>query len=155
MSNQAATASNSMMSCNPARRKRIKKTSRLATKMASLVGFLTVLQKPSPIPFKMVFRSRHNSAKAPAAISDKIHPRPWKPHNLMPSVSAATAIIPSPKPQASCSAIGIRALNIESHKSRSNQMPINAVRKGNKNAMTMSRRESNQLGLTGSLMGMR
>ena len=88
----------------------------------------------------------------PTAVTERIKPRPEKPHNLTPSVSAATAIIPKPKPHASCSSNGICPLRA-GNKKRNSHIPANAVNKGSRKAMAVSELESNQAGLTGSLMG--
>ena len=88
----------------------------------------------------------------PTAVTERIKPRPEKPHNLTPSVSAATAIIPKPKPHASCSGNGICILRA-GNKKRNSHIPANAVNKGSRKAMTVSEFEENQAGLTGSLMG--
>ena len=88
----------------------------------------------------------------PTAVTARINLCPEKPHSLTPSVSAATAIIPKPKPQASCSSSGIRSLRA-GNKRRNSHIPANAVNKGSRNAMTVSELESNQSGLTGFRMG--
>ena len=97
-------------------------------------------------------RLRQISAMPPTAVAARINPRPEKPQSLTPSVSAATAIIPKPKPHASCSSSGICSLRV-GNKRRNSHIPANAVNKGSRNAMTRSELESNQSGLTGFRMG--